>query len=188
MITFSKRAKQNCDLQAFADTGSARAVNRRYIAMYVARKDRTNASALFVSLSAVGMALGPLLALPLAHVPQSKILGRFSLQVCIIFCPLLSAVATRSGCRVHQACLTYTSQYVIRQWLIRRLFAGSITIGPITCGGYVVSAAWILYLLWCISFQDPLKVLAANKAAEERQASIFEPLQCSPYVQLPIYR
>ncbi len=43
--------------------------------MYVARKDRTNASALFVSLSAVGMALGPLLALPLARVPQTKILG-----------------------------------------------------------------------------------------------------------------
>ena len=55
--------------------GSARAVNRRYIAMYVARKNRTNASALFVSLSAVGMALGPLLALPLARVPQTKILG-----------------------------------------------------------------------------------------------------------------
>lgn len=45
--------------------------------MYVARKDRTNASALFVSLSAVGMALGPLLALPLARVPQTKIFGTF---------------------------------------------------------------------------------------------------------------
>ena len=55
--------------------GSARAVNRRYIAMYVARKDRTNASALFVSLSAVGMALGPLLALPLSHVPEFKLFG-----------------------------------------------------------------------------------------------------------------
>ena len=41
--------------------------------MYVARKDRTNASALFVSLSAVGMALGPLLALPLAQVPEFQL-------------------------------------------------------------------------------------------------------------------
>lgn len=60
-------------LKTFA--GSARAVNRRYIAMYVARKDRTNASALFVSLSAVGMALGPLLALPLSRVPEVKLFG-----------------------------------------------------------------------------------------------------------------
>ena len=43
--------------------------------------------------------------------------------------------------------------------------ADKITIGPITCGGYTVSAAWLLYLLWCISFEDPLKVLAAREAA-----------------------
>ena len=63
------------DGQMTCTAGSARAVNRRYIAMYVARKDRTNASALFVSLSAVGMALGPLLALPLSHVPEFKLFG-----------------------------------------------------------------------------------------------------------------
>lgn len=45
--------------------------------MYVARKDRTNASALFVSLSAVGMALGPLLALPLSHVPEFQLFSKF---------------------------------------------------------------------------------------------------------------
>jgi hypothetical protein len=43
--------------------------------MYVAKKDRTAASALFVSLSAVGMALGPLLALPLSHMPSLTFLG-----------------------------------------------------------------------------------------------------------------
>ena len=56
-------------------TGSARTVNRRYIAIFVAYKDRTWASALFVSLSAVGMALGPLLALPLSHFPTLKFAG-----------------------------------------------------------------------------------------------------------------
>ncbi|BDA46399.1 SPX domain-containing membrane protein At1g63010 [Coccomyxa sp. Obi] len=55
--------------------GSARTVNRRYIAIFVAYKDRTWASALFVSLSAVGMALGPLLALPLSHFPDLKFAG-----------------------------------------------------------------------------------------------------------------
>ena len=55
--------------------GSARTVNRRYIAIFVAYKDRTWASALFVSLSAVGMALGPLLALPLSHFPTLKFAG-----------------------------------------------------------------------------------------------------------------
>ena len=44
--------------------------------MYVARENRTNASAIFVSLSAVGMALGPLLALPLQHVPEFKVFGK----------------------------------------------------------------------------------------------------------------
>lgn len=43
--------------------------------MFVARDERTWASALFVSLSAVGMALGPLLALPLARAPSTKLLG-----------------------------------------------------------------------------------------------------------------
>ena len=55
--------------------GSARTVNRRYIALFVAYKDRTWASALFVSLSAVGMALGPLLSLPLSLFPTRRFAG-----------------------------------------------------------------------------------------------------------------
>lgn len=46
--------------------------------------------------------------------------------------------------------------------------ADAITIGPITSGGYVVSAAWLIYLVWCLSFEDPLKVLAARDAAQQR--------------------
>ena len=56
-------------------TGSARAVNRSYIALFVPRAKRTSASALFVSLSAVGMALGPLLSLPLSHFPELTAFG-----------------------------------------------------------------------------------------------------------------
>ena len=55
--------------------GSARTVNRRYVAMFVAKKDRTWASSLFVSLSAVGMAAGPLLSLPLSHIGSTRLLG-----------------------------------------------------------------------------------------------------------------
>ncbi len=50
-------------------------MNRRYIALFVAYKDRTWASALFVSLSAVGMALGPLLSLPLSLFPTRHFAG-----------------------------------------------------------------------------------------------------------------
>lgn len=65
--------------------------------MFVARKNRTNASAIFVSLSAVGMALGPLLALPLQRVPEFKVgtpssyPSIISSQICSIlaFSPLL---------------------------------------------------------------------------------------------------
>ena len=38
-------------------------------------QDRTSASALFVSLSAVGMAAGPLLALPLSRMPTLRFAG-----------------------------------------------------------------------------------------------------------------
>ncbi len=62
-------------MRARAAPGSARAVNRSYIALFVPRAERTSASALFVSLSAVGMALGPLLALPLSHFPDLTAFG-----------------------------------------------------------------------------------------------------------------
>jgi hypothetical protein len=42
--------------------GAARSVSRRYIADFVAKRDRTKASAAFVGSSAVGIAMGPLLA------------------------------------------------------------------------------------------------------------------------------
>ena len=42
--------------------GAARAVSRRYIADFVSKRERTKASAAFVGSSAMGMALGPLLA------------------------------------------------------------------------------------------------------------------------------
>ena len=50
-------------------------MNRSYIALFVPRAERTSASALFVSLSAIGMALGPLLALPLSHFPELSAFG-----------------------------------------------------------------------------------------------------------------
>ncbi|PRW39266.1 MFS general substrate transporter [Chlorella sorokiniana] len=50
--------------------GSARTANRRYTADYVSRAQRTTASAAFVGASNLGMALGPLLSLPLANVPD----------------------------------------------------------------------------------------------------------------------
>lgn len=76
----ARRIKERTQATAFDNTGtggagSARTVNRRYIAIFVAFKDRTWASALFVSLSAVGMALGPLLALPLSHFPTLHFAG-----------------------------------------------------------------------------------------------------------------
>lgn len=81
-----------CD-GAKLSAGSARTVNRRYIAIFVAYKDRTWASALFVSLSAVGMALGPLLALPLSHFPTLKFAGltfdHVSSLPAMNFCPYL---------------------------------------------------------------------------------------------------
>ena len=46
--------------------------------MFVAKKDRTWASSLFVSLSAMGMAAGPLLSLPLSHIGSTCLFGAFS--------------------------------------------------------------------------------------------------------------
>lgn len=53
--------------------GSARTVNRRYIADFVRKAARTKASAAFVTCSAAGMALGPLLAVPMARVPSIQL-------------------------------------------------------------------------------------------------------------------
>ena len=48
--------------------GSARTINRRYIADYYSIEDRTSGMAVFVSASALGMAVGPGLAAALSAV------------------------------------------------------------------------------------------------------------------------
>ncbi|CAD7694892.1 unnamed protein product [Ostreobium quekettii] len=55
--------------------GNARALNRRYIADYVTKENRTRASAAFVGASCLGMATGPFLSLPLSFIPHLKFLG-----------------------------------------------------------------------------------------------------------------
>lgn len=55
--------------------GGARAINRRYIADTYSREERTQASALFVTASALGMAAGPALAAALDYVPDFKLWG-----------------------------------------------------------------------------------------------------------------
>ena len=53
---------KDADVASCAAPGAARAVSRRYIADFVSKRERTKASAAFVGSSAMGMALGPLLA------------------------------------------------------------------------------------------------------------------------------
>ena len=62
--------------------------------MFVAKKDRTWASSLFVSLSAVGMATGPLLALPLSHVPNFHLFGASHVGCATSICLTLVCMCT----------------------------------------------------------------------------------------------
>ncbi|TDH72241.1 hypothetical protein CCR75_002747 [Bremia lactucae] len=55
--------------------GGARAINRRYIADNYSREERTQASALFVTASALGMAAGPALAAALHYLPDFEFAG-----------------------------------------------------------------------------------------------------------------
>ncbi|KAI9916894.1 hypothetical protein PsorP6_017801 [Peronosclerospora sorghi] len=55
--------------------GGARAINRRYIADNYSREERTQASALFVTSSALGMAAGPALAAGLHYLPEYTFRG-----------------------------------------------------------------------------------------------------------------
>lgn len=55
--------------------GGARAINRRYIADNYSREERTQASAMFVTASALGMAAGPALAAALHFVPDFYMAG-----------------------------------------------------------------------------------------------------------------
>ncbi|KAJ0411381.1 hypothetical protein ATCC90586_004367 [Pythium insidiosum] len=55
--------------------GGARAINRRYIADNYSREERTQASAMFVTASALGMAAGPALAAALDYAPDFTLFG-----------------------------------------------------------------------------------------------------------------
>lgn len=55
--------------------GGARAINRRYIADNYSRDERTQASAMFVTASALGIAAGPALAAALDYAPDFTMLG-----------------------------------------------------------------------------------------------------------------
>ncbi|KAK1324504.1 hypothetical protein QJS10_CPA01g02530 [Acorus calamus] len=88
----------------FCGLGSARAVNRRYISDCVPLKIRMQASAAFVSASALGMACGP----ALAGLLQTNF----------------------------------------------KIYA--LTFNEVTLPGWVMSLAWLIYLLWVwISFKEP---------------------------------
>ncbi|GMN32391.1 hypothetical protein TIFTF001_003648 [Ficus carica] len=95
----------------FCGLGSARAVNRRYISDCVPLKIRMQASAGFVSASALGMACGPALA----------------------------------G-------LLQTNFKIYK-----------LTINQDTLPGWVMAAAWLMYLVWLwISFREPARETAQN--------------------------
>nr|CCA16837.1 Major Facilitator Superfamily (MFS) putative [Albugo laibachii Nc14] len=54
--------------------GGARSINRRYIADNYTREERTQASAMFVTVSALGMSAGPAIAAALDYVPDFSVL------------------------------------------------------------------------------------------------------------------
>ncbi|XP_073264193.1 SPX domain-containing membrane protein At4g22990 isoform X3 [Populus alba] len=107
----------------FCGLGSARAVNRRYISDCVPLKIRMQASAGFVSASALGMACGPALA------------------------GLL-----QTNFKIYK--LTFNQE---------------------TLPGWVMSLAWLLYLVWLwISFREPCLETEESSAAQE---STTEPVE-----------
>ncbi|KAL9350042.1 hypothetical protein Peur_057297 [Populus x canadensis] len=107
----------------FCGLGSARAVNRRYISDCVPLKMRMQASAGFVSASALGMACGPALA------------------------GLL-----QTNFKIYK--LTFNQE---------------------TLPGWVMSLAWLLYLVWLwISFREPCLETEESSAAQE---STTEPVE-----------
>ncbi|XP_011033811.1 PREDICTED: SPX domain-containing membrane protein At4g22990-like isoform X1 [Populus euphratica] len=107
----------------FCGLGSARAVNRRYISDCVPLKIRMQASAGFVSASALGMACGPALA------------------------GLLQA-----NFKIYK-----------------------VTFNQETSPGWLMSLAWLLYLVWLwISFREPCIETEESSAAQE---STTEPVE-----------
>jgi MFS family permease len=102
--------------------GSARAVNQRYISDCVPLKMRMQASAGFVSASALGMACGPALA------------------------GLL-----QTNFKIYK--LTFNQE---------------------TLPGWVMSLAWLLYLVWLwISFREPCLETEESSAAQESTTGIL---------------
>ncbi|KAI7993951.1 SPX domain-containing membrane protein [Camellia lanceoleosa] len=107
----------------FCGLGSARAVNRRYISDCVPLKIRLQASAAFVSASALGMACGPALA----------------------------------G-------LLQTNFKIYK-----------ITFNQDTLPGWVMSVAWLFYLIWLwISFKEPLRETDQKHTPEGHNADQVE--------------
>ncbi|KAL9406382.1 hypothetical protein Peur_003354 [Populus x canadensis] len=109
--------------RVFCGLGSARAVNRRYISDCVPLKTRMQASAGFVSASALGMACGPALA--------GLLQTNFKLY--------------------------------------------KLTFNQDTLPGWVMSLAWLIYLVWLwISFKEPSHVTEESSAAQESTAEPVE--------------
>lgn len=109
--------------RVFCGLGSARAVNRRYISDCVPLKIRMQASAGFVSASALGMACGPALA--------GLLQTNFKLY--------------------------------------------KLTFNQDTLPGWVMSLAWLIYLVWLwISFKEPSRVTEESSAAQESTAEPVE--------------
>ncbi|KAK1304163.1 hypothetical protein QJS10_CPB11g00602 [Acorus calamus] len=107
----------------FCGLGSARAVNRRYISDCVPLKIRMQASAAFVSASALGMACGP----ALAGLLQTNF----------------------------------------------KIYA--LTFNQVTLPGWVMSLAWLVYLLWVwISFKEPHRETEDHVVPEEVDAGTTE--------------
>ncbi|KAJ4832231.1 hypothetical protein Tsubulata_001984 [Turnera subulata] len=107
----------------FCGLGSARAVNRRYISDCVPLKIRMQASAGFVSASALGMACGPALA----------------------------------G-------LLQTNFKIYK-----------LTFNQDTLPGWVMSVAWLIYLVWlCISFKEPSRDIEEDNATLQSNAEPTE--------------
>ncbi|KAL0331328.1 UNVERIFIED_CONTAM: SPX domain-containing membrane protein [Sesamum angustifolium] len=107
--------------RVFCGLGSARAVNRRYISDCVPLKIRMQASAGFVSASALGMACGP----ALAGLLQTNF----------------------------------------------KIF--NITFNQDTLPGWVMTVAWLIYLVWLwISFREPAHETEVNHAPTQSSADI----------------
>ncbi|OMO79413.1 hypothetical protein CCACVL1_13691, partial [Corchorus capsularis] len=107
----------------FCGLGSARAVNRRYISDCVPLKIRMQASAGFVSASALGMACGP----ALAGILQTNF-------------------------KIYK-----------------------LTFNQDTLPGWVMAAAWLLYLIWLwISFKEPARDIEENPSPQTSNSAPAE--------------